>query len=197
MKSKNNLVQQKVGRTVILECFNGDLPGTRWTRNGLLAQKSYRARAVRRGNISQLIIQNVTADDVGTYVCSFYGRDLALSASVTLEILTPVKIIIKPSDAIAYPGEIVYFTCISTGTPKPVTLWKCAKAMAADVAWSQNTTRGELTISKETPGVVACTCSSRNGQTKAKAKAVAIFRGSLVDFSPSDVDFFPQTRRST
>ncbi|XP_077449050.1 roundabout homolog 3 [Stigmatopora argus] len=100
---------------------HGDPPPTiRWRREeGELPRGRY---AIRTDN--SLHLNQVRAEDEGTYSCVSENSVGKAEAAATLQVHVPPQIVVHPRDQITVPGLTVTFLCGTKGNPPPAVFWQ-------------------------------------------------------------------------
>ncbi|XP_069748530.1 roundabout homolog 1 [Narcine bancroftii] len=114
-----------VDETVEFKCeARGDpMPSVHWRKEDGVLPK-FRSE-ILGGNT--LVIQHVTAADVGTYSCVAENMVGKAETSVTLTKdigSTPPQFMVKPRDQMVAVGRTVTFMCEATGNPQPAIFWQ-------------------------------------------------------------------------
>ncbi|XP_051871183.1 roundabout homolog 1 isoform X3 [Pristis pectinata] len=111
-----------VDETVEFKCeARGDpTPNVHWRKED--GQLPKLRSEIQGGNT--LVIQHVTAADVGTYSCVAENMVGKTEASVTLTVHAPPQFVVKPRDQMVAVGRTVTFMCEATGNPQPAIFWQ-------------------------------------------------------------------------
>ncbi|XP_057676205.1 roundabout homolog 3 isoform X1 [Corythoichthys intestinalis] len=102
------------------EVHGDPTPTVRWRREeGELPRGRYEIRTDNSLHLNQ-----VRAEDEGTYTCVSENSVGKAEAAATLQVHVPPQIVVRPRDQITAPGRTVTFLCGTKGNPPPAVFWQ-------------------------------------------------------------------------
>uniref|UniRef100_A0A3B5B9K6 Roundabout homolog 3-like n=1 Tax=Stegastes partitus TaxID=144197 RepID=A0A3B5B9K6_9TELE len=102
------------------EVHGDPTPTVRWRREeGELPRGRFEIRSD-----NSLRLNQVRAEDEGTYTCVSENSVGKAEASGTLQVHVPPQIVVRPRDQITAPGRTVTFLCGTKGNPPPAVFWQ-------------------------------------------------------------------------
>ncbi|XP_062499984.1 hemicentin-1-like isoform X2 [Corticium candelabrum] len=118
-----------VGENVTLTCLAKQHLFLRWKFNGSFVDHMPRYRVIGMGE--QLVIKNIRETDHGWYLCQAFNEAFNSIEKVHLFVLIPPQMISGPQNTFVPLLWKVAFTCVSSGRPKPTSLWIHNKEVVA------------------------------------------------------------------
>nr|XP_022341960.1 basement membrane-specific heparan sulfate proteoglycan core protein-like isoform X4 [Crassostrea virginica] len=153
-------------------------PTVTWTRAGGESFVS-ETTEVKQGGV--LMFTRVTGEEQGSYTCTASNSVGTVSASATLLIAGPPRVIIQPSRTVyAVIGQRISLECVAQGSPVPSVYWRYQSTPSrGDLPmWSQRepqTGSATLTIESVTnvdSGNYVCVASNDGGQVEETAQII-------------------------
>ncbi|XP_062287208.1 obscurin-like protein 1 [Scomber scombrus] len=197
-------VMVQSGTDAVLKCqIGGDpRPAVIWERNNEKIDPQERYRVFEDGNVYNLIISAVTAEDSGQYICKAKNSIGETYAAATLKVEGEAqemelreenkpRFLIKPLSTRVGRGEDAVFSCKLWGNPRPEVAWEKDGRKLNEIFESTHFSVGyqdggwfQLKIFKtRAPDGGVYTCKARNECGEALAGAVL-----LVDAGPGHED---------
>ncbi|XP_061163155.1 basement membrane-specific heparan sulfate proteoglycan core protein-like [Saccostrea echinata] len=127
-------------------------PTVTWTRAGGESFESGTTELKQEGTL--LMFSRVTGKEQGSYICTATNSMGSVSATATLLIAGPPKVLIQPSRTVyAVVGQRVSLECVAQGVPTPTIYWR----------YEATPSRGDLPVSLDAdlgPGSATLTIES-------------------------------------
>ncbi|KAK2816160.1 hypothetical protein Q7C36_022431 [Tachysurus vachellii] len=165
------------GRDAVLECSASGYPTPSfyWMRGSEMIQIRSRKYSLLGG--SNLLINSVTDDDSGTYVCVAQNKIENITASCELSVLVSPQFLNYPSNTYAYESSDIEMECAVTGNPQPTVRWMKNGEAVIPSDYFQIVDGGNLQILglvRSDEGFYQCVAENEAGNALAMAQLILL-----------------------
>ncbi|XP_047665587.1 netrin receptor DCC [Tachysurus fulvidraco] len=165
------------GRDAVLECSASGYPTPSfyWMRGSEMIQIRSRKYSLLGG--SNLLINSVTDDDSGTYVCVAQNKNENITASCELSVLVSPQFLNYPSNTYAYESSDIEMECAVTGNPQPTVRWMKNGEAVIPSDYFQIVDGGNLQILglvRSDEGFYQCVAENEAGNALAMAQLILL-----------------------
>ncbi|XP_053408441.1 roundabout homolog 2-like isoform X2 [Mercenaria mercenaria] len=166
-------VMREEGSTVEFHCEVLGEADIQWKKEGGTSNK----QKWRQLPDNTLRIENVEADDEGTYVCTAENAAGVVEAAAHLKIEYTPKFLVRPHDQVVAVGRTISLHCSAAGYPQPTIYWETkakkdlmfVKYQSDRFSVSDDGTLRIERIQKSDQGSYSCIAYSSKGKAQASA----------------------------
>ncbi|CAL9698012.1 unnamed protein product [Knipowitschia caucasica] len=168
------------GQRLVLECVASGIPTPQvtWAKDGL----DLRSHNNTRFLLSNLLIDAVSEEDSGTYLCradNGIGSKALATVLYDVQVFEPPQVVVELQQQEAVFGEVVRITCQARGKPAPSVMWLHNAEPLSQSPRHRLSNRG-LRISNVGPqdtGIYQCMAENGVGSAQASARLITVSTG--------------------